>query len=220
MARLGPAGFGRLLVVLMATLLPGLAEAAVLIEAKAADGPVRVVVGLQAERVLVERAGREPVLVDLAAGEVFIGRGESAERIRLRYRPGYEEPPPFRLEAFGPGPVIAGHGSLYYVLFVEDAVCAEVLVSSWMRPFVDPAIQALSLIEQIEQPASADRADACGQIPIATLAAAGWPLLVGKLEAPELATETIRFDYLPAPDELQLPASAADVEPGAPDTSG
>jgi hypothetical protein len=220
MAWVAPNRCRRWLLAFVVALMPGLAEAAVLIEAQAEDGPVRIVIGLQSERVLVERGGREPVLVDLAGGEVFIGRGEAAERIRLLYRPGYEEPPPFRLEQFGPGPVIAGHGSLYYVLFVEDAVCAEVLVSSWMRPFVDPAIQALSLIEQIEQPASADRADACGQIPIATLAAAGWPLLVGKLEAPELATETIRFDYLPAPDELQLPASAADVEPGAPDTSG
>jgi hypothetical protein len=170
--------------------------------------------------VLVERGGREPVLVDLAGGEVFIGRGEAAERIRLLYRPGYEEPPPFRLEQFGPGPVIAGHGSLYYVLFVDKDVCAEILVSQWMRPFVDPAVRALGLLEQLERSAPSGDADACGQIPMATLAAAGWPLLVGKLEAPGLVTEMIRFDYLPPPDELQLPASAVDVEGRAPETPG
>lgn len=220
MTWLTPSRVRRTLLAFVAALLPGFAEAAVLIEAQAEDGPVRIVIGLQSERVLVERSGREPALVDLAGGQVFIGQGEVAERARALYRPGHEKPPPFRLEPFGPGPVIAGHGSLYYVLFVEHEVCAEILVSQWMRPFVDPAVRALTLLEQLERAVPAGGADACSRIPIATLAAAGWPLLVGKLEAPELVTEAIRFDYLPAPNELQLPTSAADVDPGAPDTSG
>lgn len=225
MARVGLIGLHlarlrRLALVSVATLMPGLAEAAVLIQARAEGQPLRIVVGLQAERVLVERQGRDPVLVDFAGGDIFIGQGASAERIHLRYRPGHEEPAPFRLERFGPGPIVAGHGSVYYVLFVENAVCAEVLISQWMRPFVDPAVRALALIEQIERPALAGQPDACGTIPLATLAAAGWPLLVGKLEEPTLVTESIRFDYLPAPEELRLPASASDAAPAASESRG
>ena len=69
-----------------------------------------------------------------------------------RYRPGYEEPAPYRIERFGPGPMIAGNASTYHVLFDEERVCAEAMLSGWMTPFVDPAVRALALLEQLSAP--------------------------------------------------------------------
>jgi len=180
------------------------ARAAVLIEARAGEEDLRLVIDRASERVLVRRDGTE-ALFDLARGEVYLWRsGSTPERRRVRFRPGHEAPPPYRLEVFGPGPVRAGHASVYHVLFVEDRVCAEVLVSGWMRPFVDPAVRALAMLEQLE--GWGDGADPCAEIPITTLAAAGWPIMAGKLEQPAFETREIRFDYTPAPDELATPA--------------
>lgn len=192
-------------------LVPSLAQAAVLIEAKVAGEPLRIVIGLQEARVLVERNG-EPAIVDFAAGTLFLGREGRAERVHRRFRPGHDEPAPYRIERFGSGPMVAGHGSTYHVLFVDDRVCAEVLVSSWMRPFVDPAVRALALLEQIEG-AEAAAGDPCTRIPFTTLAAAGWPLLVGKIDRPTFETEAIRFDYVPEPGELRIPTPAAEGLP-------
>jgi hypothetical protein len=94
------------------------------------------------------------------------------------------------------------------VLFVDDRICAEMMLSAWMRPFVDPAIQAIALLEQLR---GVREADSCAGIPLATYAAAGWPLLAGKSDRPTLATRTIVFDYAPGPDELTPPAAFVEV---------
>lgn len=193
------------------SLLPICAHAAIQIEAEARGQSLRLVIDREQDRVLVQN-GTARTLVDLAKGDVYLhsAQGEP-ERVRARYRPGHSEPAPYRLEPFAPGPMVAGHASHYYVLFVADRVCAEVLVSNWMRSFVEPAVRALALLDELKGGASDDP---CADIPFPTLAAAGWPLVSGKIDRPTLETKSVRFDYKPAPDELAIPAPFAGEAPG------
>jgi hypothetical protein len=184
------------------------AAAAVLIEAKKAGQALRLVVDRTTERVLIT-AGEVRVLVDLAAGLIYLQRpGEPVSRVHARFRPGHDEPAPYRVERFGPGPILAGNASTYYVLFDQDRVCAEAMLSGWMSPFVDPAVRAIALLEQASRPAGGD---ACAAIPFTTYAAAGWPLLAGKIDRPSFVTTRIEFDYRPAADELVPPASSREI---------
>jgi hypothetical protein len=100
--------------------------------------------------------------------------------------------------------VIAGHATVYHVITYGDEICAEMLVSGWMRPFMAPLVQALDALEDMPPPA---RANGCAQIPFSVYAAAGWPMLAGKIDHLTFETEAIRFDYRPSPGEL---ATAAD----------
>ena len=202
------------LLVLTLAIAPAAGEAAVLIEARQGGAAMRIVADRASERVLVERGGRA-ALVDLAGGAVYrLDQGEGPLRIHARFRPGHGQLAPYRVEAFGPGPIRAGHVTTYHVLFAQDEVCAEVLASEWMLPFVDPAVRALSELEDLEG-RSAQPATPCAAIPITTLAATGWPLLVGKIDHPTFETISIRFDYEPGPDELALPAPRGETAPVA-----
>jgi hypothetical protein len=190
---------------------PAPAAGAVLIEAEKAGRPLRLVIDRAQERVLLT-AGRLHALVDLAAGLVYLRRDDGlATRVHARFRPGYTEPAPYRVERFGPGPMVAGNGSTYHVLFEQERVCAEAMLSSWMSAFVDPAVRAIAVLEELSGPA--DR-DACAAIPFTTYAAAGWPLMSGKADRPTFVTSAIRFDYRPAPDELAPPAASRDATSG------
>ena len=187
------------------------ARAGLLIEAEMAGQGMRLVVDRPAQRVLLTMGGTE-TLVDLAGGLVYLRQeGEEALRAHARYRPGYGEPPPYRIEYFGPGPMIAGNVSSYHVLFAEERVCAEMMLSGWMGPFVDPAVRAIALLEQ---PRTRPGGDPCAAIPFATYAAAGWPLMAGKVDHPTFVTTAIRFDYRPSPEELATPERFREVPIG------
>jgi hypothetical protein len=189
----------------------GPAESAVLIEAEKAGRPLRLVVDRAQERVLLT-AGDLRALVDLAAGLIYLQPDSGpARRVHARFRPGHTEPAPYRVERFGPGPMVAGNGSTYHVLFEEERVCAEAMLSGWMSAFVDPAVRAIAVLEQLSGPAEGD---ACAAIPFTTYAAAGWPLMSGKADRPTFVTSAIRFDYQPAPDELAPPAGFRDATGG------
>ena len=184
------------------------ARAAVLIEMTAGREPVRVVIDRPQQRVLFAGAGRE-TWFDLGQGLVYHRTGHGpAQRAHARFRPGHDQPPPYRIERFGPGPIVAGQAGTYHVLFLDERICAEMMVSAWMLPFVDPAIRAIALIQQLR---GQDRDDPCTEIPLTTYAAAGWPLLAGKSDQPTLITRTIAFDYIPRPDELTPPAQFEEV---------
>lgn len=200
-------------VVLCLSIIPWYpAAAAALIEARVGEQPVRLVVDRPTQRVLMTVGGSE-ALFDLDAGLIYLREpGGSVLRIRARYRPGYDEPPGYRVEPFGPGPILAGNASAYHVLFDEERVCAELMLSAWMVPFVDPAIRAVALLEQVRPPADAD---ACAVIPFATYAAAGWPLLAGKADRPTFETTSIRFDHQPQPEALTPPLEFKDAPPAA-----
>ncbi len=188
-------------------MLSAAARGAVLIEMTVATEPLRVVVERPQQRVLIASGDRR-TWFDLEGGLVYHREGAAqAERAHVRYRPGHDRPPPYRIERFGPGPIVAGQASTYHVLLVDDRICAEMMVSEWMRPFVDPAIRALALVQQSQ----GVKDDPCTGIPLATQAAGGWPLLAGKSDRPTLATRTIAFDYVPAPDELTPPATFVEV---------
>jgi hypothetical protein len=184
--------------------LPATAHAEILIEATAYGEDLRIVVDRPRERVLIEGGG-ERVLVDHLAGTVRRSGAGGESVTHARFRPGKDVPPPYRLEPFGPGPIYAGHGSVYHVLFDQDRVCAELLLSAWMRPFLDPAVRALAILERLD---GARTADPCQRVPITTLAAGGWPLLAGSIDRPLFATRSLRFDYRPAPGELDPPEQA------------
>jgi hypothetical protein len=104
--------------------------------------------------------------------------------------------------------VVAGQASTYEVLFAQDRICAEMMQSAWMLPFLDPAIRAIALMQE---PPGAAPADACAEIPFATYAAGGWPLIAGQSDRATLVTRTIAFDYVATLEELTPPAAFADV---------
>jgi hypothetical protein len=105
----------------------------------------------------------------------------------------------YRVTAWGPGPVIAGHATVYHVITYGDEICAEMLVSGWMQPFLAPVAAAL---DTLEHPQGSGRG--CAQVPFATYAAAGWPMLAGKLHHLTFETRTIRYDYRPTAAERAL----------------
>src|SRR5262245_59225396 len=150
---------------------PGSGQAAALIEARINGASVRLVADRASDRVLLV-AGATRALFDLARGSVYLSESSSPRRIHARYRPGYSELP-YRIERFGPGPVIDGYVTTYHVLFVDEQVCAELMTVGWMTQFVDPAIRALAMLEEFGQ----DKADPCERIPFSTYAATGWPLI-------------------------------------------
>jgi hypothetical protein len=189
-------------------LLPGAVHGATLIELRAGGEPLRMVVDRPQQRVLVASAARR-TWFDLNGGFVYHREGAGpTRRAHARYRPGHDRLAPYRIERFGPGPVVAGQASTYEVLFVDERICAEMMLSEWMQPFLDPAIRTIALIQQT---LGAERADPCAGIPFATYAAAGWPLMAGKSDRPTLETRTIAFDYEALPEELMLPAAFVEV---------
>jgi hypothetical protein len=186
------------------------ARAGLLIEADMAGQGMRLVVDRPAQRVLLTMGGTA-TLVDLAGGLVYLRQdGKEVLRAHARYRPGYGEPPPYRIEYFGPGPMIAGNVSSYEVLFAEERVCAEMMLSGWMTPFADPAVRAIALLERPATRPGGDP-DPCAAIPFATYAAAGWPLMAGKVDHPTFVTTAIHFDYQPSPEELATPERFREV---------
>jgi hypothetical protein len=189
-------------------LMPAAGRGATLIEMSAGAEPLRLVIDRPQQRVLIESGGLHSWF-DLNAGFVYHRAGDApAMRAHVRYRPGHHEPPPYRIQRFGPGPIVAGQASAYEVLFLEDRICAEAMLSDWMRPFVEPAIRAIAMMQETPGPAPADP---CADIPFATYAAAGWPLIAGKADRPTFVTNTIAFDYAATPAELMPPATFVEV---------
>ena len=63
------------------------------------------------------------------------------------------------------------------------------LVSGWMQPFMAPVVQALDLLDDMPAQGSG-----CARIPFAVYAAAGWPMLAGKIDHLTFETTAIRFN--------------------------
>jgi hypothetical protein len=194
----------RLWLVALCALLawPASGEAAALIEMRIGTTPLRLVADRAGDRALLA-VGAIRALFDLAGGSVYVTTGGAPRRVHARYRPGYLQPPPYRMERFGPGPVLAGFVTSYHVLFVGEEVCAELMAAGWMMPFVDPALRALAILDAL-RPASDDP---CQNVPLVTYAAAGWPMIAGKIDHPTIETSKISFDYETPPGELAIPAA-------------
>ena len=186
------------------------AQAAVLIEATKHGEPFRMVVDNERQRALITTARGES-LIDLAQGELYVrGPGAIARKMRVP-APAALAGTAYRVEPWGPGPVMSGHATVYHVISHGEEICAEMLVSGWMTPFVRPLVEALDLLEDLS---GTPRGYGCGRIPFAIYAAAGWPIIAGKLDHLVFETHELRYDYQPHARELALPVH---YETGRPD---
>jgi hypothetical protein len=171
------------------------ADAAILIEARKQHDPVRMVIDAEQQRALIATPRGQSV-IDLERNRIYV-RGAAGAR-QMPIRPGGAAAlGAYRVTPWGPGPVIAGHATVYHVITYHEEICAEMLVSGWMQPFMAPVVQALDLLE--DMPA---QGGGCARIPFAVYAAAGWPMLAGKIDHLTVETKAIRFDYAPLPGEL------------------
>jgi hypothetical protein len=111
---------------------------------------------------------------------------------------------PYRLTRWSNGPTVAGYGSSYNVLTLDETICGEVLAAPWMEEFLAPAVRALALVQRSDLRLAAKQREGCGAIPFATYAYNGFPLMAGWRDAPVFVAQRIRFDH-PTPAELQPP---------------
>lgn len=174
------------------------AGAAILIEARKHGEAFRMVIDNDQQRALIATARGES-LVDLRRGELYL-RGPRGVARKMRMAPSAAlAGAAYRVEPWGPGPVMSGHATVYHVISHGEEICAEMLVSGWMQPFMAPVVQALDLLDGMPAPA---QGGGCSRIPFAVYAAAGWPMLAGKIDHLTFETKAIRFDYAPQPGEL------------------
>lgn len=178
------------------------ATGALLIEGHLVGEDLRIVVDAATNQAEVT-LGATRHRIDLAAetAERIDGDGRKSE-VQVSARARAPKPD---IEPWGSGPKIAGHPSVYHVISVNDQICGEVLISPWMKPFVDPAIRAMAILERVKgeggiQPIDLD--GACGKLPFSSYAMLGWPLMAGSIDAPIFETEAIDFAYSPGAGEL------------------
>jgi hypothetical protein len=183
------------LAVLLTLATSTMADAAVLIEARRQHDALRMVIDAEQQRALIVTPRGQSV-IDLARNRIYVG-GAAGSR-ELPIRPGAAATlGGYRVTPWGPGPVVAGHATVYHVITYNDEICAEMLVSGWMQPFMAPVVQALDVLDDMPAQGSG-----CGRIPFAVYAAAGWPMLAGKIDHLTFETTAIRFNYAPLPGEL------------------
>lgn len=192
----------------LATSSSGLATSealgALLIEGVFSGKALRIVVDEETAEADVTLDGKRHVL-DLDAGEAH--RIEVDGTVHLAELSAKELAPLPEIQPWGPGPSIAGHASVYHVMRLNEEICGELLISTWMKPFIDPAIEALSILERIKGEGgikSTGLDGACGDLPFSSYALTGWPLMAGGIEQPIFRTKAISFNYRPNGDELNL----------------
>jgi hypothetical protein len=186
-----------------ASLATSSAASALLIEGVLHGKALRIVADAATSKAEVTLDG-ERHQVDLAAGEARLVQADGA--MRKEELAAEASGPSPEIQPWGPGPTIAGHPSVYHVMSVNGEVCGELLVSAWMKPFVDPAVQALAILERVKGRSDvvkpAGLKGACGAVPFSSYALAGWPLMAGGIDRPIFKTEAISFDYRPGVGEL------------------
>ena len=174
-----------------------MADAAILIEARKQHDSVRMVIDAEQQRALIATP-RGQSIIDLERNRIHVGGAAGAREMPIQ-RGSAAALGGYRVTPWGPGPVIAGHATVYHVITYYEEICAEMLVSGWMQPFLAPVVQALDMLDGMPAPA---QASGCSRIPFAVYAAAGWPMLAGKIDHLTFETTAIRFDYAPLPGEL------------------
>jgi hypothetical protein len=174
-----------------------MAEAAILIDARKQGDVLRLVIDADQRRALIVTPRGQSV-VDLERDRIYVRQDAGGSRQILIER-GAASLGAYRVTPWGPGPVIAGHATVYHVITYRDEICAEMLVSGWMQPFMAPVVQALDVLDGVPAPA---QGGGCGRIPFAVYGVAGWPMLAGKIDHLTFETKSIRFDYAPQRAEL------------------
>ncbi|MGH1480985.1 MAG: hypothetical protein ACRBM6_20010 [Geminicoccales bacterium] len=192
-----------LMAVLLSLAIPPAAAAALLIEGDLGGKVLRILVdakraqadvtlGENRHRINLETEEAQAVLSDGSLGEQEIAEDTGATPIPS-------------IKPWGPGPMVAGHASVYHVMTLGEEICGELLISPWMKPFVSPAVEALTILERIKGDhdiKSATIDGPCGALPFSSYAVAGWPLMAGGMNQRLFTTETISFDYQPGGNEL------------------
>lgn len=178
------------------------ASGALLIEGVFSGKALRIIVDEEAAEAEVTLDDKRHFL-DLAADEAHrIGADGTVSLAELSAKATAPKP---EIRPWGPGPTIAGHSSVYHVMRVDGEICGELLISPWMKPFVDPAVQALAILERIKGEDGIKQTGldgACGDLPFSSYALTGWPLMAGSIDEPIFRTEAISFNYQPSGDEL------------------
>ena len=178
------------------------AAGALLIEGIFSGKALRIVV--DEERAEAEvTLGDDRHFLDLAAGKAHHIKADGT--VQVAEMVATEAVPKPKIEPWGPGPSIAGYSSVYHIMQLEGEICGELLISPWMKPFVNPAVEALSILERVKgsgiKPSGLD--GACSELPFSSYAQVGWPLMAGSIDQPIFRTETISFDYEPRGGELE-----------------
>jgi hypothetical protein len=198
-----------LLAVILLALGAGTASAGILLEADHAGQPLRLELGQDQTRVLATVAGSH-YLVDVARGDVYALGSVPPRRLRAGAMPDPAPTPRFALERWSEGPVVAGNGSTYNVLIIDERICGEVLVSPWMAPFTDPLVRSIELLQRVDQRLAAPAREPCGRIGFGVYASNGFPLLAGFKDEPVFKVTQLRFDHRPLESLFVLPAETTD----------
>ena len=178
------------------------AAGALLIEGVLSGKALRIVVdevSAEAEVTL----GEDRHFLDLAAGKAH--RIDADGSIHVAEMAAGEASLKPEIVPWGPGPSIAGYSSVYHIMQLEGDICGELLISPWMKPFVDPAVEALSILERVKGSSGIEPSGlegACAELPFSSYAQAGWPLMAGSMDRPIFKTENISFNYEPRAGEL------------------
>ena len=178
------------------------AVSALLIKGNFAGKDLRILVDTNEAKADVT-IGNDRLWVDLTKHEAHRVAADGTMTVQTLAANGGSQAP--EIKPWGPGPKIAGHASVYHVMTLGDESCGELLVSTWMKPFVDPAVQALAILERLEDDVdltSTGLDGACGALPFSSYATAGWPLMAGSIDQPIFETEIISFDYEPSNEEF------------------
>jgi hypothetical protein len=122
---------------LLITATPAVAEGAILIEAERQGEPFRLVVDAERGRALVTtRAGSH--LIDLDAGAIYTAGGGTPRRLPLGPSPAASDAR-YQVALWGQGPILAGQPTSYHVISHGEAICAEMMVTAWTAPLIQPA---------------------------------------------------------------------------------
>lgn len=181
------------LIGLLFLLLAAPAQAGVLVEGLYEGTPVRAEVGDDRSQVLLTIAGRAR-LVDLAAGTIASpdGAGKQPAGAALAWNPD------FRVDALGGGAMVAGQLGSYRLVTEGPRICGELLVSAWMKPFMEPIAQAIALAQRDEARLAPRPRHGCSPMGFALLTEQGWPLLASGRDATIWRTTDLRFDHRPS----------------------
>lgn len=180
------------------------ADAGILMEADWQGVPVKVEMAANFDRVRLEVDGR-PYLLDAETAELHDLTATRSYPLISDFNDATRTGVPFRLRPWSNGPPVAGHRTRYNVLQVDELVCGEVLDSDWMAPFMANVVQALSVVQTLDDRLAPIDRGACGAAAFATYAKNGWPLVIGWRDAEIFRTHTLRFDHRPDAALLQLP---------------
>ena len=120
-------------------------DAAVLIEARKQRDALRMVIDVEQQRALIATPRGQSV-IDLAHNRIYVGGAAGSRQIPIR-PDGAAAVGAYRVTPWGPGPVVAGHATVYHVITYHEEICAEMLVSGWMRVPNPPAIITAFIID-------------------------------------------------------------------------